>query len=82
MADMGTCPLPELIDSFRKSAKTMGEKNDFLQSMVFNVIANRFDELLGVLRLCKNEDVYHAWQAHNGKTEAEVRELLDVAGSD
>lgn len=44
MGDMGTCPLPELIDSFRKSAKKMGEKNDFLQSMVFNVIANRFDE--------------------------------------
>ena len=80
MSDMGSCPLPELITSFHKSAEKMLDKNDFIQGMVFNIIANRFDELLGVLLLCKDEDVYHSWQEFNGKTEAEVRELLDDVG--
>lgn len=44
MADMGTCPLPDLVDSFRKSATKMLDKQDFLQGMVFNIIANRFEE--------------------------------------
>lgn len=34
------------------------------------------EELLGVLRLCHREDVYHAWLAFNKKTEDEVRGML------
>jgi len=78
--DMGTCPLPVLIDQFKESGEKALDDNDFLRGMVYHIVANRFKELLGVLRLCKDEDVYHAWQEHNGKTEAEVREMLDGMG--
>ena len=74
---MATCPLQELIDQFQKTGKKALDENDFIRGMVFNIVALRFKELQGVLRLCKDEDVYHSWQQYNGKTEAEVREMLD-----
>jgi len=84
MADLATCPLPELVAQFRKSADTANKNNDALKCLLMYGIASRFEkahdeitELLGVLRECKREHVYHSWQAFNGKTEAEVREILD-----
>jgi len=83
MSDMNTCPLPELIEEFRKSGKKALDDNDFIRGMVFNIVAHRYEELLNVLKQVKREDLYHAWQQANGKTEAEVREVLGVsAGSD
>jgi hypothetical protein len=79
MSDMNTCPLPELIDEFRKSAKTALDGNDMLRGMVYGVIAHRYEELLDVLKQVKREDLYHAWQQANGKTEAEVREMIGVS---
>jgi len=86
MADLGTCPLPELTQHFRDAADKAIKKNDFLTCLLMNTIANRFqlahdtkEELLGVLRHCKREHVYHSWQAFNGKTEEQVREVLDVS---
>ena len=78
MTDMNTCPLPELIDEFRKSGSKALDDNDFLRGMVYNLIAARYDELLAVLRQLKREDLYRAWQESNGKTEAEVREMIGV----
>jgi len=105
MADLGTCPLPELSQHFRDAADKAVKKNDFLTCLLMNTIANRFqlahdeltelasllavrdkeardrlwrgEEFLGVLRHCKREHVYHSWQAFNGKTEEEVREILN-----
>ncbi len=80
MSDMHSCPLPELIESFRKSGKKAMDDNDFIRGMVFSTVAHRYEELLNVLKHVKREDLYHAWAKTNGKTEAEVREMLGDVG--
>ncbi len=41
MGDMATCDLPELVTSFRRSAKKALADNDFIRGMVFNIVAAR-----------------------------------------
>jgi len=55
MSDMGTCPLPELVAEFRKSAKKADEDNDLLRSMLFSVIGNRFQRCQDLLSLWLDE---------------------------
>ena len=43
MSDLGTCPLPELIEQLQKTGKDALDKNDFIRGMVFNMLAKRFD---------------------------------------
>ena len=42
MADLATCPLPELVAKFRENAEKADQENDFLRCLLMNAIANRF----------------------------------------
>lgn len=43
-SDMATMPLAKLAVELKSMAKAMIDQNDFIKGMVFNVIANRFQE--------------------------------------
>ena len=43
MSDLGTCPLPELIEQLKKTGKKALDDNDFIRGMVFNMLAQRFE---------------------------------------
>ncbi len=44
MSDMGTMPIPELIEEMRKHAKEALDSDRFINGMVINVLANRLEK--------------------------------------
>ncbi len=42
MADISTCPLPELVQHFRDAADKCDERQELLKCLLMNSIANRF----------------------------------------